>query len=107
MSREADVTRRKKGRKPGPKAGGMPVKGPNSGEGRFIQMKLDPELFPHIRELLTTKNPVELERRFGITLERDLPWPAGDKKTQSVRAGAILESIARQGINKEIKDAKN
>lgn len=85
--------------KSSPKRAGA-VKGPNKGEGAYIQLKIDHEIFPHIRALFSVESPQELEDRFGIKLDRDLPWPQKSKKTHSVKAGAILEMIARRSLKK-------
>lgn len=99
-SRGDGATRTKERRlKPGPKRAGG-TKGPNKGEGASIQLKMDPELFPHIRDLFSVDSPKELEERYGIKLDRDLPWPGKSKKSHSLKAGAILEMIARRLLAK-------
>jgi hypothetical protein len=95
-----DITRERKGQRRGRRTISGATKGPDKGDGALIQLKIDPELFPNIRELLLAKSPQDLEERYGLSLDRDLPWPQGDKKTQSIRAGAILETIARRGLQK-------
>ena len=76
-------------------------KGTDNGEGDPIQLKFSTERYPHVRALLQVSNPVELEEKFGIVIDRDLPWPENPHKSQSYRAAAILESLARRGLKKK------
>lgn len=82
----------------------MKQKHADNGEGDLIRIKIDPDEYPHIRELLRAKNPLELEEEYGVELDRDLLWPPGDKKTISIRAAAILEAIARRRRKRKEND---
>lgn len=93
----SEDTRERQGLKRGRrKSGATKDKGLDKGEASDIQLKVDSEIFPNVRELLRTPNPKDLLERYGIDLDRDLPWPLGEKMTQSVRAASILETIARR-----------
>jgi hypothetical protein len=106
VAKQGDDTEGSKGLKSGRKpvrtiSGGQ--KGTDNGEGDPMQLKFSTERYPNIRALLQVQNPVELEERFGIVIDRDLPWPESQHKSQSYRAAAILESLARRGLKKKGK----
>ena len=103
-ARKAAVAAKEKrsGLRPGRRAISGAKKGPDKGEAKSIQLKIDPEVFRNIRDLLKEDDPAVVERILGSEFDRDLliRWPGSDKgykKSQSGRAACILEALARRG----------
>lgn len=93
----SDITRERKGLKRGRRtlSGARKVK--EKTEPGIIQVKIDSEVFPHVRSLLHESDPAVVEKILGVTFSRDLLllWPKEGNRTQSARAACILEAIGR------------
>jgi hypothetical protein len=94
-----DITRERKGLKRGRRTLSGAKKGKEKAEPSIIQVKIDSEVFPHVRGLLQENDPAVIERMLGVTFSRDLLllWPL-EGRTQSARAACILEAIGRRVI---------
>ncbi len=97
-----DSKEKRRGLRPGRRVITGGKRGPDKGEAKTIQLKIDPEVFKNIRDLLKQDDPARVERILGFEFDRDLliHWPGpekGHKKSQSGRTACILEALARRG----------
>lgn len=69
----------------------------HKGKGKALIIRIEKKKNPNIQAMLECKTPYELEQKYGIKVDPDLEW----SKAYSVRATAILETLARRRVESE------